>query len=69
MDPLVLIGQALTDRFVEAFAERLHADMRKDIWGYAADEKASAACSTGRPLFASKTPRPIISDRVAVATA
>ena len=38
--------QALTDRLVEAFAERLHADMRKDVWGYAADEKVSAACCT-----------------------
>lgn len=35
--------QALADRLVEAFAERLHADMRKDVWGYAPDEKASDA--------------------------
>lgn len=33
--------QALADRFVEAFAERLHADMRRQIWGYAPEEKAS----------------------------
>lgn len=31
--------QALTDRFVEAFAEKLHEDIRKEIWGYAPDEK------------------------------
>ena len=57
---------------MEAFAERLHADMRKDIWGYAADEKVSAAWSTGRPLSASTTPRWHHSDpvpAVAVATA
>lgn len=34
--------QALADRFVEAFAEKLHADMRKEIWGYAPEEQASA---------------------------
>lgn len=33
--------QALADRFVEAFAERLHADIRRQIWGYAPEEKAS----------------------------
>lgn len=38
------VVQALADRFVEAFAERLHADMRKNIWGYAPDEKASLLC-------------------------
>lgn len=36
-----VVVQALADRFVEAFAERLHADMRKEIWGYAPDEQAS----------------------------
>lgn len=35
---LVISCQALADRFVEAFAERLHADIRKDIWGYAPEE-------------------------------
>lgn len=37
------LEQALADRFVEAFAERLHADIRKDIWGYAPDEKVGCS--------------------------
>ncbi|CAM9406723.1 unnamed protein product, partial [Ectocarpus fasciculatus] len=41
-----IMVQALTDRFVEAFAEKLHEDMRKDIWGYAPDEKVE-----GQDLF------------------
>ncbi|WP_421790842.1 methionine synthase [Hyphobacterium sp.] len=32
---------ALADRIAEAFAEYLHERVRKDIWGYAADEKYS----------------------------
>ncbi len=31
--------KALADRLAEAFAECLHAMVRKDLWGYAADEK------------------------------
>jgi len=30
--------KALADRLAEAFAERLHEIVRKDIWGYASDE-------------------------------
>jgi 5-methyltetrahydrofolate--homocysteine methyltransferase len=30
--------KALADRFAEAFAEYLHEKVRKEIWGYAADE-------------------------------
>ncbi len=30
--------KALADRFAEAFAEHLHERVRKDLWGYAADE-------------------------------
>mmetsp|Transcript_385 Transcript_385/g.693 ORF Transcript_385/g.693 Transcript_385/m.693 type:complete len:673 (-) Transcript_385:101-2119(-) len=33
-----IMAQALADRLVEAFAEKLHKDMRGDIWGYAPDE-------------------------------
>jgi 5-methyltetrahydrofolate--homocysteine methyltransferase len=33
--------QALADRLAEAFAEYLHELVRKEIWGYAADEKLS----------------------------
>jgi 5-methyltetrahydrofolate--homocysteine methyltransferase len=31
--------EALADRLAEAFAERLHQRVRKDVWGYAPDEK------------------------------
>ena len=31
--------KALADRFAEAFAEHLHQRIRKEFWGYAADEQ------------------------------
>lgn len=34
-----IIVKALADRLAEAFAELLHAKVRKEIWGYAPDEK------------------------------
>ena len=36
-----IMAQALADRFAEAFAEYLHERVRKDLWGYAADEALS----------------------------
>ena len=33
-----ILAKALADRLAEAFAERMHELVRKDIWGYAADE-------------------------------
>ncbi len=36
-----IMAQALADRFAEAFAEYLHERVRKDLWGYAADEAFS----------------------------
>ena len=33
-----ILIKALADRFAEAFAEYLHFKIRKEIWGYAADE-------------------------------
>jgi 5-methyltetrahydrofolate--homocysteine methyltransferase len=33
-----IMSQALADRFVEAFAEYLHRDIRMNMWGYAKDE-------------------------------
>jgi len=33
-----IMVKALADRFAEAFAELLHAEVRKDYWGYAPDE-------------------------------
>ena len=35
--------KVLADRLAEAFAERLHQRVRREFWGYAADEKLSAA--------------------------
>ncbi|MBV8665099.1 MAG: methionine synthase [Burkholderiaceae bacterium] len=35
--------KALADRLAEAFAEQLHERVRKDLWGYAADEGLSNA--------------------------
>jgi 5-methyltetrahydrofolate--homocysteine methyltransferase len=33
-----IMVKALADRFAEAFAERLHEKVRRDLWGYAPDE-------------------------------
>lgn len=33
-----IIAKALCDRLAEAFAEKLHLDVRKELWGYAKDE-------------------------------
>jgi 5-methyltetrahydrofolate--homocysteine methyltransferase len=38
-----ILCKALADRLAEAFAEHLHARVRREFWGYAADEKLSAA--------------------------
>ena len=35
--------KVLADRIAEAFAERLHERVRREFWGYAADEKLSTA--------------------------
>jgi len=40
-DYSAILFQALADRFAEAFAEYLHERVRKEIWGYAKDEKLS----------------------------
>jgi 5-methyltetrahydrofolate--homocysteine methyltransferase len=37
-----ILVKALADRFAEAFAERLHEAVRKEFWGYAADENLAA---------------------------
>jgi 5-methyltetrahydrofolate--homocysteine methyltransferase len=34
-----IMAKALADRLAEAFAERLHEQVRREFWGYAADEK------------------------------
>ena len=38
-----ILLKALADRLAEAFAERMHERMRKEFWGYAADEKLANA--------------------------
>jgi len=38
-----IMTNALADRFAEAFAEVLHAEVRKKYWGYSPDEKFTAA--------------------------
>lgn len=37
-----IMSQALADRLAEAFAERMHERVRREFWGYAADERLSA---------------------------
>jgi 5-methyltetrahydrofolate--homocysteine methyltransferase len=39
--------KALADRLVEAFAEHLHERVRKEFWGYAADEALTNAQRIG----------------------
>jgi 5-methyltetrahydrofolate--homocysteine methyltransferase len=38
-DYSAIMSQALADRFAEAFAEYLHEEVRRTLWGYAADEQ------------------------------
>jgi len=40
-DYSTIMIKALADRLAEAFAERLHERVRKELWGYAKDEKLS----------------------------
>jgi 5-methyltetrahydrofolate--homocysteine methyltransferase len=35
----IILAKVLADRLAEAFAERLHERVRKEFWGYAADEQ------------------------------
>ncbi len=37
-DYSAILAKALTDRLAEAFAERLHERVRRELWGYAPDE-------------------------------
>jgi len=38
-----ILAKALADRLAEAFAEWLHAKVRRELWGYGADEELSTA--------------------------
>ncbi len=40
-DYSAILFKALCDRLAEAFAERLHERVRRELWGYAADERLS----------------------------
>ncbi|MBI2383107.1 MAG: methionine synthase, partial [Gammaproteobacteria bacterium] len=40
-DYSAILLESLADRLAEAFAERLHERVRKEFWGYAADERRS----------------------------
>jgi 5-methyltetrahydrofolate--homocysteine methyltransferase len=40
-DYAAIMAKALADRLAEAFAERMHERVRKEFWGYAADETVS----------------------------
>jgi 5-methyltetrahydrofolate--homocysteine methyltransferase len=42
-DYSAIMAKALADRLAEAFAERLHERVRKELWGYASDERLSNA--------------------------
>ncbi|MCM5571348.1 methionine synthase [Burkholderiaceae bacterium FT117] len=41
-DYSAIMFKAIADRLAEAFAECLHARVRRDLWGYAADEQLSS---------------------------
>jgi len=41
-DYSAILAQALCDRLAEAFAEAMHAKVRRELWGYASEEALSA---------------------------
>ena len=45
-----ITAKALADRLAEAFAERMHEHVRKEFWGYAADERLSQRGADRRGL-------------------
>lgn len=68
-----IIAQALGDRLAEAFTELLHKKVRKEIWGYASDEKFENAAliqeqyrgirpACGYPAQPDHTEKPILFD-------
>jgi 5-methyltetrahydrofolate--homocysteine methyltransferase len=44
-----ILVKALADRFAEAFAERMHEVVRKELWGYAPDETLQPEDLIGEP--------------------
>ncbi|MBR0555021.1 methionine synthase [Ciceribacter sp. L1K23] len=52
-----ILVKALADRFAEAFAEHMHERVRKEFWGYAADEAYAPQDLIGEP-YAGIRPAP-----------
>ncbi|MGB3813025.1 MAG: methionine synthase [Shinella sp.] len=52
-----ILVKALADRFAEAFAERMHEVVRKELWGYAPDEAFAPTELIGEP-YAGIRPAP-----------
>lgn len=52
-----ILVKALADRFAEAFAERMHEVVRKELWGYAPDETFTPTDLIGEP-YAGIRPAP-----------
>ena len=52
-----ILVKALADRFAEAFAERMHEYVRKELWAYAPDESFSPQDLVGEP-YAGIRPAP-----------
>ncbi|MFC3074025.1 methionine synthase [Shinella pollutisoli] len=52
-----ILVKALADRYAEAFAERMHEYVRKELWGYAPDETFSPTELIGEP-YAGIRPAP-----------
>ncbi|MBP1858309.1 methionine synthase [Rhizobium herbae] len=52
-----IMVKALADRFAEAFAERMHEYVRKELWGYAANEAFEPSELAGEP-YAGIRPAP-----------
>ncbi|MFB2553522.1 methionine synthase [Ensifer soli] len=56
-DYAAILVKALADRFAEAFAERLHEAVRRELWAYAPDEMFAPAELIGEP-YAGIRPAP-----------
>ena len=52
-----ILVKALADRFAEAFAERMHEYVRRELWGYAPDETFGPTDLIGEP-YAGIRPAP-----------
>ena len=55
-----ILAKALADRLAEAGAEWLHQQVRKEHWGYAADEALSNEELIAEELSTASAPRPAI---------